>query len=105
MKSYYTYICLSEQDNNNVVVCDDKKLSSLSWVDVLQQIFTFSKNSYEQFFIVNVNISFDAKELESAIDQVCEEHQSGVEGVDEFAKNEVKYKSKPFYIANKCFLL
>jgi hypothetical protein len=62
----YFDINLCKGDDDNTVICN----TSTSWSSLLQQIFTFSKESVEQFFILNINTEEDKKELESAITNI-----------------------------------
>lgn len=61
---------------------------------MLNDIFHFSRDSVQQFFIVNIkseNVAqpVETKEVEAVIDELCKFHTEATAGTDEFVKKEV----------------
>lgn len=79
-----------------ITTCSSKDGSALqkTFTDVLNDIFHFSRDSVQQFFIVNIkseNVAqpVETKEVEAVIDELCKFHTEATAGTDEFVKKEV----------------
>lgn len=64
--------------------------------NVLDDIFSFSRDNVQQFFIINMKSENVAEpvgtmELESVIDEICKVHTEATVGTDEFVNKEVDY--------------
>ncbi|KAI8636377.1 hypothetical protein BD408DRAFT_426255 [Parasitella parasitica] len=64
--------------------------------NVLEDIFMFSRNNAQQFFIINIrseNVAepVNTKELEAVIDDACKIHTEATAGTDEFVKKECPF--------------
>lgn len=72
----------------------DSTPSSLYFTDVLESIFTFSRDNVEQILILNlksenVDQAVETKDLEDLIDERCKVHTELTPGTSEFVKKEV----------------
>lgn len=85
-----------KKSQGKVVVCSsfDSTPSSLQFTDVLETIFTFSRDNVEQILILNlksdnVDQAVETKDLEDLIDERCKIHSEMTQGTSEFVKKEV----------------
>lgn len=83
-----------------ITTCSSKDGSALkkTFTNVLNDIFQFSRDSVQQFLIVNIkseNVAqpVETKELEAVIDELCKIHTEATAGTDEFVKKEVNDSS------------
>ncbi|KAG2198961.1 hypothetical protein INT47_013145, partial [Mucor saturninus] len=86
------------KDRGKVVICSefDSTPSSLYFTDVLESIFTFSRDNVEQILILNlksqnVDQAVETKDLEDLIDERCKVHTELTPGTSEFVKKECPF--------------
>ncbi|KAL9539545.1 hypothetical protein MBANPS3_010199 [Mucor bainieri] len=86
------------KNQGTITTCSSKDGSALkkTFTDVLNDIFHFSRESVQQFFIVNIKSEntaqpVETKELEAVIDELCKVHTEATAGTDEFVKKECPF--------------
>ncbi|KAG2219025.1 hypothetical protein INT45_003916, partial [Circinella minor] len=81
-------LCSSPKDT--IVACSD---STVSLLDLADEIFNYAREQEEQIITVHVNLSDDISlsTFEKTWDQVCKVHTERLEGVDPFEKGQCPF--------------
>ncbi|KAI9481720.1 MAG: hypothetical protein EXX96DRAFT_618640 [Benjaminiella poitrasii] len=89
-------LCKNQQDNIAICSAFDGTPSTVSFEDVLEKFFVFSRENVEQFFIIHIKSEHTAKpinvkEIETTVDKICKFHTEQTAGTDEYVDRECPF--------------